>query len=471
MTLLLTRVEAEWVLCFRERLVVDLGPRTILSGANAKGKSSFLRIVACLLGQSGESAASLVSTDAEGKPLEGVTPEIMGILVGDGIRYKITRRAKKLIVQQWEDQQDVVGGGSWRTLEPPDQQLARLFDRDSSPAALLDERLSDDKRIGLILQVAEAKDYDRTSALVHAFQNAGGIFTLQPIPDGLHPLEDMERLIKQVFDARTDVERMRKNAAGAAERLATGLTAEPPEDVADQIVAMQGDVDRARADVVAIDTESSSQIAEARTVADDEIRQIEARFQTRAQYVRDKAKRLREDSADALLVGTRRLAELRTTQEIVVADKSRRDEAEKARSEAKALEERKSALTKAINSLKLQAAAFVSDSFPGVRVEITEDGKRRLMVRGSKGMGMGPEEWRPWPDTNEARRNEIAAEWAVRHQQKRGGASGAQLMLVLMDRGETLDTAAEARLLEHVSAHGQLILTRVSDGDLKFEEA
>lgn len=479
----LSHIEAENVLCFRERLVVDLGARTIIKGRNAEGKSSFVRVVACLLGQSGESAQSLVSTDADGKPLDGVVPEIVGLIEDDGgARYKVTRRAKKLEVKVDEN-------GAWRDAPggTPDKALALIFDRDSSPAALLDERLSDERRVDKILEVAEAPGYDRMAALFQAgvpvvVPHGDGTatlhrvdcnprvsgFVLQPIPAGLHPLEDLSKVIAQIFDARTDIERARKNAAGAAERLSVGLTAEAPADVAQQIEEAEVCTKALRETLSQLDLKLEIDIAEVRRKYQEQIQAIEKARDVNVEALRANRDEAARSVSEQYVKATRDLAELRGQRDLALADKARRDEAEKALSEAKALADRHAALTRAITSLKAQAAGFVSDSFPGVRVEIGEDGKRRLMVRAS--LEPVQEAWRAWSDTNEARRMEIATQWSTLHQQKRGG-SGPSLALVLLDRGESLDSESMRRTLDRLGEAGQAIVTVRTDGDLSFEVA
>lgn len=483
MSLRISRVTLTDVLCF-ESLSVDLGGRVVLTGANSAGKTSFLRALGCILGLTGESLASLVRTDANGRPVKGAVPEGVVTLDGDGETYRVTRRGKTLKVECAE-------GDSWRDIPPtPDQALAGLFDRDSSPAAFLSEKLTDQKRIELLLEVAEAEGYERTRAIV----DAGLIgFKFDPITTGLHPLEDLERLRAQVFEARTGVERERRDADGAAKALEASIAAAPPEDVAEQLAKLGAEVEAMSLALVKDEGEitallnaeraeagssRSDTVSKAEAVMLEKIRQAEAEFAQAKQVALEEfqsrcvkaegssqhaAASLQERRSD-LLDARESLAKLRVRQEMSVADRAVRERAAEARAKERRLAERHAELTVALESLKAQAAAFASKALPGIRIETDEKGRRELWLETDGG-------WQPWDRANGEARMRAAGLWATMHQAKRSNGGRPQLALILMDEGEMLDSAHLRSTLDRLAEHGQVILAVRGEGELRFEEA
>ena len=192
-----------------EEQTIDFGEVTELRGPNASGKSTILATIrALLIGRT--SLAKLVHLE-DGEPA-GI-PEGEVLLVGDDCEAKIRRRgdgSPEVKVRQGETW--TTHGADW---------LRGMVDSAADPARWL--AASDEDKALMALEALPLPGYSRRAAL-----DAAGLagFRLPPIPEGLHPLEDLELVERAVFDSRTAVngDRRRESDAATDRRGAQGVS-------------------------------------------------------------------------------------------------------------------------------------------------------------------------------------------------------------------------------------------------------
>lgn len=454
MNLQLTKLELRNVLGLGPELALSFGRTTGITGRNGAGKSSVLRAINCALGLSGESVSALAPLGPDGTPVEGLVTEIVAHLSGPDGEYRIQRRSSGKALQL-----QVREGESWRSLDPPDRHLAELYDRKSSPAVFASPKLTDAKRIELLLEVAEVPGYDRAKVL-----EAAGLqdFKLQPIPAKLHPVDDLGRVQAQVFAARTDVERDRRVAAGTAETLESGLPTEEPGDVTFDLDSAKAELESAkdrqqeaanrfRDAMLKIELKLSEDISNLKRSAEIERESLRAAYDAS-----DAPVRKHMSGIDV------RIATLEQKREQFHRDAGIRAKAREARDKAAALEAQKAKLTAALQRLKSQAASYISEAVPGARVTFDDAGKLALEIDTDSG-------WKPWSAANTARQHEVASEWATLHQALHARDGQPGVALVLLDDAEKFDTASGTRLFQRLSEAGQVIATIRTDGPLSVE--
>jgi hypothetical protein len=185
---------------------------TILSGENGVGKSSVLKGYKCLIG--GGNLATLKSKDApEDEPAEGVL-----VLDGDAGRMIIEKINNKLTVKQ-----QVGDSQAFKKVNAPQKVLDALFDGPSmNPVEFIAAKK--ERRIELLLE-AMPIEFNPTSLWERiGFDPAG----FDPVPTGIHPLKQIDRIRGVIYKARTGVNVDHQGKKKTAEQLRRDLPAEMP---------------------------------------------------------------------------------------------------------------------------------------------------------------------------------------------------------------------------------------------------
>lgn len=210
----ITRIEIRNVLGIKEH-IVEPGKITLLSGGNGKGKSSVLKSMHCMIG--GGNLATLRNVNAtDDEPSEMVME-----LVGGGQEYKIKKTPGKLEVKR-----RIGNTAAFEKIEQsPQQFLDSLFDGVLvNPLEFV--RVDDKQRVKILLEALDL-DYDR-DAMFEALGLSHGDFPA--VPDGLHPLVEIEQHRRNIFERRTSINRDEKSARSSADETRRDIPANIPED-------------------------------------------------------------------------------------------------------------------------------------------------------------------------------------------------------------------------------------------------
>jgi hypothetical protein len=480
---------------------------TILRGQNASRKSSILAAIRCGLGIERIAASRRAHIDgADGSHL---VPEIELWLQGADREVHLRRRGDG----SPEVRERV--GEDWRQVPRGAEYLRDLVDAQGAvPATFL--QASTDERATILLEALELPGYTRADAMARAELVA---FRLPPIPDGLHPLEDIEEVIKAVASARTEVGRQRETEHQTAKKLLSGIPAQAPGDVAAEITRVEGETDAQASELAWAEAEADAgeraTVATARQTHEAEETRVKDRFKAEADRVRsshaervaewraelerrikedlaasDRAvETLREDSekqlestdaardavisqagltrAEArarhesarkeLAAGREKLAALRAQQQAVETDRHVRTQAKDSSDKAAAHEKRWNELTEAIEALR-RYAVELAGSLPikGLEVRYDEKGKRVVLL-----------DKVPLDQVNDGRLQELADEVSLLHAAARG-TSRPYLPIVLVDWLERVDEARRAAHLRGLSERGaQVVAAVVGEGPLQ----
>ena len=479
-----------------EDSVIDLDTITVLSGANATGKSTHLKALRCALGIDRTSLGRLARISDE--PAAGEEPSVEVLLVGEDREVQVTRR----------------GGGSpevrervgedWRKVPRPVEWLQRLIDVEAANPALW--LASDDEtRAAAVLAAMPLEGYRREDALRAAGLEA---FRLPPVPPGLHPLVELEQIEDAVRLARTEVNRQERAEHDAGQKLLAGLPAEAPADVAGllgvavasaeaQAVALAREEEAAKAaeratvaqaragrDLAKADIQARQDVAlvaaraaheaalrvelEAiRALHDQESAAVahrEAEWLAHAQETRANSQQALDAFRATLGELRERVATLRAQQQGAETDRHVRATAAAAEEQARVLEEKAAWLTDGISRLQ-RFRLELAEKLPikGLSVRFDEKGRKSLALDGV-----------PLSQVNDGRLVELATEVSLLKQGPRDDDS-TYLPLVLLDGIERLDPAARRALLREVAARGTQVIAAVVGPDalqaLRGEEA
>ena len=489
------RLRLQGVGPFRDMWDAEFGRVTELCGANGTGKSTVLRAIDTLT-KKGRSLAELQRRGEE------ALAELYW-QTADGELWRIRRRRSADGSEQAQahvqEDEDV-----WAS-RPFEATLAELFDSAATPERLLDQRLSDAKRIALVVEaVPTVEGYDRAAVMA-----AAGVADLKPrIPAGLHPIEDVAQVRAAVFAARTDVNTGLRTERAAASGAELALPPEPPPDPSREEVELRAKLDAAGQRVATIIASADGREREAlgiaagandralvqaasdfehakrgaeeayqraikeaarardATIAAAQERKATATAEASAAHEKALADAQRQRQVDeaelpALREERARLEEalrgLAQRRDAFIADRARRQDAAEHREKEARLKERADALTTAIRHLDQVAAGFVASAIPLLRVEADDEGRQQLLVSTDQG-------WQPWSVANEGARMAAAVAWSLAHQKAWGGTQRVVEALLVLDQGESLD---DDRRATAVGGAGQSIVARRVHGPLR----
>lgn len=486
-----------------EEISIDFDPQvTVLQGQNASCKSAWLEVLRYGLGIVRAAASRRAHIQADGSAL---IPEIKITLLGDEREVLVTRKGDG----SPEVRERV--GEDWRMVPRPVEWLRDLIDVQAAGPHLF-VAAKDDDRATMLLEALDLPRYSREAALKAA--GLDGAFRLPAIPDGLHPLEDIEQVYKAVFDSRTAINSKAKAEADAADHLLAGLPAQALKDAAAEVAlldratsaraaelaAEQGRVADAletatrdaethldlagtkvkgdfRAEAQKLRTAHEAQAAEIRAQAERQVAALAAKVEQDVDVLRAKGEReiaAAEGVADsavttaqqthaaalkaldaqraALATDRERLAALRARQQAVATDAHVRATAEEGRTRAKALEARSDELTAALKALR-RYATELAGTLPIRGLEVHYDDKGRRVVTLDK---------IPLDQVNSGRLRELGDEVSMLQLAARG-TDRPRLPLVLVDWFEQVDGARRAAHLRGLADRGAQVVAAVVD--------
>lgn len=468
------RLTAKGFAGISDELVIDFDPEvTVLRGENASRKSSVLAALRCVLGIDRMSAGRRAYISGDGTQLK---PELEVTLLGEDREVLVGRRGDG----SPEVRERV--GEDWRVVPRPAEWLRELVDPQGAvPEGFVEAK--DEDRATMLLGALELPGYSRGAALEAAGLQA---FRLPPLPDGLHPLEDIERLMAAVYDARTEVNRQRDTERDAAAKLLAGLPAEAPLDVAEIIRAGDHEVARMAEDA-ARKTEAANvgyQLAEEKISGACKVQVVKLQLETEAsvskiraeaeQRVADlwagaeklklQAEKKRAASLQGLEVirrdmaeGREKLAALREQQRAADTDRHVRATAQESKAKEDGLRRRSEELTAGLAGLR-RYAVDLAGSLPisGLEVRYDEKGHRVVLL-----------DRVPLEQVNTGRLLELADEVSLLYTSTRAEA-GAYLPLLLIDWMEQVDETRRAEHLRSLAERGaQVIAAVVAEGPLQ----
>ncbi|KKN06136.1 hypothetical protein LCGC14_1080390 [marine sediment metagenome] len=489
-----------------QEFVVDFAPDvTVLAGENASLKSSALAALRCVLGIDRVAASRRAHIAPDGTTAR---PEIEVVLLGENREIHVRR-----IGDGSPEVRERVGE-DWRVVPRPVEWLRELVDvRGAVPAGFLQAK--DDDRVTMLLEALESPGYSRDAAL-----EAAGLpsFRLPPIPEGLHPLEDIETVMAAVFNSRTEVNRQRDSEKDAATKLLAGLPAEAPEGQAEAVEAAEAEAQRLTEEVARGEEEATASSREASRAAqaahDQVVERIRADFkefagvrrgahERRAAEFRAEVERQITEEAEALEEGIKanrssgealmeaageaqrvaeaaaqadrakaeialqgrrqqltedreRLATLREQQRSVETDTHVRLTAQEALGKAKGHAARSEELTAGLKGLR-RYAVELAGSLPikGLEVHFDDKGRRHVTLNRI-----------PLGEVNDGRMLELADEVSAIHTAAWAG-DRPQLRLVLVDWLERVSSRRRAKHLQSMASSGlQVVAAVVAEGPL-----
>ncbi len=499
----LHRATAKGFAGFGGEVSLDFDPAvTILQGENASCKSAWLEVIRYGLGIVRAAASRRAHIEADGTTL---VPEIKITLLGDDREVLVSRKGdgSPEVRERF--------GENWRVVPRPVEWLRDLIDvQAAGPHLFVDAK--DDDRATMLLEALDLPSYSRSAALQAA--GLGGTFRLPNIPQGLHPLEDIERVYQAVYDSRTAINSKAKAEADAADHLLSGLPAEPPQDASDQVAQLEaqaagisGEIAKAEAvaageekrAIEAADASLREYTATSKGIFQSDAAKLRAAFEKRkaeilaaaereiatlkaatneqvevfrvkgeqgidaaeeqaelqraaARELRDNARTLTEAKRADLAKLSERLATLRAQQEAIATDRHVRATAHEGKERAQALEARSDQLTAALKGLR-RYATELAGTLPIRGLEVRYDEKGRRVVTLDK---------IPLDQVNSGRLRELGSEVSML-QLKARGTERARLPLVLVDWFEQVDADRRAEHLRGLTAGGAQVVAAVVD--------
>lgn len=313
---------------------LEPGRLTVLAGRNGSGKSTALQAVQAAL--QGGNLCKLARVGAA----EDAEPEVVLVIEGEGSEsYRVERKGDKVRVRA-----RVGDTAAFEDVGKPQSWLRSLYDpQGANPVTFL---TAADKDRALLLLEALPLSHNRAELLLQMGIRAE---ELRPIPDRLHPLEEIGMIRDQVFTTRTGVNRDAKGKRSAAEQTRRSTPAVIPDDpgstaeVDAEAVCSRLEREIAREDEQAAAAESAA-VQAARHAAEQVDVETVGKFKTeaaklRAQHDREAAEIRAEAErqiAAKLAEVEASVAELREQGEIQIADAERiRDEAIHAAAQAR----------------------------------------------------------------------------------------------------------------------------------------
>lgn len=258
----ITRFEARQVLGVKEH-IVEPGKITLVQGGNAKGKSSILKAMESMI--RGGNLATIRNLDAK----DDEPSELVMVLKGEDGEYKLRKTEKLLDVRR-----RVGDTAAFEKIpEAPQQFLNSLFDGTLvNPLKFC--RVDDKNRVKILLEALDL-DYSREQL----FESIGLKYEdFDAVPDGLHPLVEIEQHRKHIFDRRTGINRDEKSAAAAADELRREIPAEIPDDI--DVTEKQEQLDALREEIATKREEAKAKLEAKKVAAQKDTEDKEAEFVT-----------------------------------------------------------------------------------------------------------------------------------------------------------------------------------------------
>lgn len=436
-----------------EPLVLDFDPAvTVLAGENASSKSSVLAALRCALGIDRMSAGRRGHIEADGTRS---APQLEVTLLGDDHEIHVQRSGDG----SPEVRERV--GEDWRQVARPVEFLRDLVDvAGAVPAGFLEAK--DDDRVTLLLEALELDGYDRAAALAGA--GLAG-FRLPPIPGGLHPLEDLEQVMRSVFDSRTEVNRQERAERDAAGKLLDGLPAEAPGGVEEELGEVEEELRTSERDLAGMEERAGTAEREALILAkaqrDEAIAEAEAAYQRACADARGalgEAKAVQAPVWGVIQGARERLAALREQQRSADTDRHVRAQAQEGEARADRHAKRAAELTGGLKALKRYASDLAGRlPIKGLEVSYDDKGRRTMTLEGI-----------PLAELNSGRLQELADEVAALHTASRAG-DRPTLPLLLADVLERVDADRRGKHLRALTSSGlQVVAAVVDEGPLRI---
>ncbi len=312
MVLQVTQIRVRDVLGVREFAMAP-GKVTLIKGKNGSGKSTRLAAIQAAL-KGGASLAKLARVGGAG---EDVKPETVLILEGNGEAYEVKRDAAKVQVRK-----RVGDSAAFADVARPQEFLASLLDgQAANPVAFL--MAPEKERLVLLLEALDLK-LDRARLREILGDDAE---LVRPQPRGLAALEELALARKDVYDARTGVNRDEKGKRASAEQCRRDAPAKIPDAPTEQ------DEAKLRAEVDALATSIARREAEIAATEKAAIAAAEAKADIEEGRIKGalKATKLQLRAAHES-----KAAELRAEVERQIAEMAARVEAEIAEESAQA---------------------------------------------------------------------------------------------------------------------------------------
>jgi hypothetical protein len=492
-----------------EEETVDFDPRlTVLQGQNASQKSTWIYVILYGLGIVRATLSRRAHILPDGSTL---LPQTKIDLVGDdGREIEVSRKGDG----SPEVRERI--GEDWRLWPRPVERLREMIDCDAAETKLF-VTAKDEDRATMLLESLDLPGYSRADAL-----RAAGLdgFPLPAIEDGLHPLEDIERVMDAVFDSRGVVNSKERVARASADRLLSGLPAEPPVNPAAEIALLEarvtelsGDIARheaaaasaereaiaaadaesgvaverlkgtfrgeaaklrtafeqqkaeilaeAERSIAALKAETDAKVEAMREAAEDGIEAEEHQAEHRKIVAREKREAARKNAAglqSGLATATEQLAALRERAKAVATDAHVRAEVARARAEAREHEARADKLTAALKELRRYATELAGKlPVPGLAVAFDEKGHRTVTMNKI-----------PLEQLNDGALEELAGKVSLAHAAQRG-TDHPYLPLILIDWLERVDADRRAKYLRELAVEGgaQVVAAVVDRGPMR----
>jgi DNA-binding protein len=449
-----------------EELSLEPGKITVLEGKNAAGKSSVLKAIQAALGRGNLMELRKINSAEK--------PEVVLVAQSDTNEYRISRKGEKLRVQS-----RVGDTAAFEDIRSPVAWLSGLFDgQGCNPIKF---KQADDKTKAIMILEALTLDLDRDALWAELGIDREEI---GPVPDkGLHPLEELAWIRREIYTTRTGVNRDAQQKHGSAEQLKREIPAVVP-DIDEDINRLEEHIsnvtlsinnDHHEAQKIHDEQERSAieecteQVQELRSAYEAEAarkraeleaslsaakdlieKAVVSRLETRAQKIKqadaNRAERqIKIAAAEKELSAHReQLAALKIQRDNATKAKALQQQAEQFEADAIALKAKSERLTTAIDALDSFRSRLADDlPIPGLKIEDNE-----ITVNGVK-----------IDQLNDAQQLEIGTSIAIERAKK------FPLPLVYIDGFETLDTENQRRLIKRFAAEPniQVIMARVTD--------
>ncbi len=457
-----------------DELSIAPGQITVISGKNASGKTTILSSLDNVLGGGNLGKLTRVKDEAD--------PEVVLVLDGDAGEYIVKKTGKGAKVKK-----RVGTSEAFEKVEKPQGWISSLFDKRLSNPLIFVREPNEKKKIEWMLEALDVKiDRDeiiRRLALPHSIP-------FPDVPDGLHPLKELEFIRKAVFAERTGVNRDKDAKFKSCEQLRRSTPADLKPDHEDEIAALEektrteeiritADMEKVKAKAAADENnaraENEGKIAELWANFKDEEAEIMAAAKVKIAGCNGETRKL----ADAISAETRRsIEDIHTTKSTqldtlfndqkalgeditkletmrqqlkeVVRSRTLHDQSNQYEQEGKELKELSGILSESLDSLD-NYSRELADDLPIKGLSVDNDS---IKIDGV-----------PFSQINTARQIDIAVQLACLR------SDGKDFRWIWIDGINELDTENFEHLCTAIEAQDgvQAFLSRVTDGPLKVE--
>lgn len=463
-------LEVKDVLGVKE-FALEPGQVTVLSGRNGTGKTSAIEAIKTVFGGGNLSKLTRIDPSIDDADIE---PEIVLTMDSeDGQRFLVNKNSKGTKVKA-----QVGDSAGFEDLPQPQRFLKGLYDdKLSNPIEFLN---APEKERVIMLLGALPVELDRES-----LWKSMGIkkSDISPVPEGLHPLQELALIREAIFRERTGVNRDAKQKEATAEQTRRATPAVLPESHENEIQKMDEEISQRDTQITERIEKAKSKCqlgcSEARRIAEFKVNKETERHERWAADKRAEVERLiAEDREETLQIISKheeeereikaafekektseledafmeqsaiesakvKLAELREQAKVAIKAKALQEQADQFDIEAEELKERSRILTDAIKALDARRRAMADNiPIPGLEVSgkvITVDGI-------------------PFDQLNTAKKMEIAVKITCLR------AKDRNLPIIWVDGAEALDDENFKLLVESIKAEGvQALIGRVEN--------